>query len=136
MLGMQPKKGFSSSNSKQVLDFSNELNIFSNRFNDQDFGKELSVFTKADCESSTVHFDRDRVLKLFRGLRWGKVLALIASEVVSLKIVQKNWQIFSALSLSNLLSSIRSLVFGKALLLYLCQRLTLLNHPMTIDLWQ
>ncbi len=50
------------------LDFANELNIF-HTFNVKDFSKELSIFKNADCEQSTVCFYRDRVFKLFQGVK-------------------------------------------------------------------
>lgn len=72
LLGLQTQKCTISLNKKSDHDLANELNIHSNRFNTHDFSHELSVFNGAALEPNStvaVHVDKERVQKLFRGVK-------------------------------------------------------------------
>ena len=69
LMGMQSKKCPISLAGRTDSELANDLNIFYNRFNTHDFNKELSVYRNACPEQNELHVDRDKVCKLFRGVK-------------------------------------------------------------------
>lgn len=68
MTGLQSNKCVISFNDKSDIDLSNDLDLFYNCFNIQDFSEELTVFKNVVGQNS-VEVNRDKVVKLFQHVK-------------------------------------------------------------------